>query len=395
MKILCVLGKHQYGTPSLGIGIEYSSFIPALKNLGHDVHHFESRDRSVYTDFAEQNKALLEIIREKSPDVMLAVQRNYEIWIETLQAIQNNSNTATVCWTTDDNWKYREVSRFIGRFYDVMTTTYPEVLPEYHNDGISNVLLTQWAANSEAIRSPVPAEKCRYQVSFVGSAHGDRKKRIHELRQRGIDVTCFGNGWPNGPVDVSMIPEIMQNSVISLNFGNSKKQGQIKARNFEVPGAGGFLLSETVPELELYYSIGKEIDVYRNTDDLVQKIHHYLSHPKERDAMALAGNQRTRQDHTYEMRLKEVLDYTINAKGNRQPSKQNKTFEFEKAVQAYRDTYYLRMLRNVLVIPATMIWGTYRGPRAARRLVFELSWRFCGKKTFSAAGLPGRMFPEQ
>ena len=43
------------------------------------------------------------------------------------------------------------------------------------------------------------------------------------------------------------IPEIMRQSVISLNFSNSRQGRQIKARTFEVPGAGGFLMTETAP----------------------------------------------------------------------------------------------------------------------------------------------------
>ncbi len=395
MKILCVFGKHQYGTPSLGVGIEYSSFIPALKNIGHEVIHFESRDRSSFSNFADLNQAILKTVEHESPDVMLVVQRNYEIWLETLNIIRENTNTATICWTTDDSWKYREVSRFIGKSYHAMTTTYPEILPKYHEDGISNVLLTQWAANSATIREPLHAGNCRYQVSFVGAAHGNRKIRIKELLKNGIDVTCFGNGWENGPVDVEDIPEIMRNSVISLNFANSKGQNQIKARNFEVPGAGGFLLTEAAPGLDAFYISGKEIEIFHNTKDLIEKIKYYLTNPEKRDSIAWAGNERTRQEHTYEMRMRKVLDFAISAKDSWLSSKDNLIPEFEQAVHAHRNTFFLKALRIILLFPSIILWGKNRGPRAARRLTFELSWRFYGKRTFSASGLPGRMFPEQ
>ena len=52
MKILCVFGKHHYGRPALGIGIEYAAFTSALRRLGHEVVHFESWDRSLYCDYA-------------------------------------------------------------------------------------------------------------------------------------------------------------------------------------------------------------------------------------------------------------------------------------------------------------------------------------------------------
>ena len=37
---------------------------------------------------------------------------------------------------------------------------------------------------------------------------------------------------------------------------------QIKGRNFEIPGCGGFLLTDYVPGLERYFQIGEEIVCY-------------------------------------------------------------------------------------------------------------------------------------
>ena len=54
----------------------------------------------------------------------------------------------------------------------------------------------------------------------------------------------------------------------------------------------------------------------------------------------------------------------------------------------------LRLLRWILVWGCSRIWGHSRGLRAARRIVFELSWRLVGEKTFSRSGWPARMFPE-
>ena len=396
MKILCVFGRYQYGDPSRGVGPEYACFIPALKSLGHDVVHFESWNRRCYSNYAELNKALLTTVNREHPDVMLVVQLNYEIWLETLRIIQAAGDVATICWTTDDSFKYREVSRFIGRSYHAMTTTYPEMLPRYQRDGIDNVLLTQWAANSQNLKEPLPAKECEYPVSFVGAAHGDRRKRIGALSKHGIYVLCFGYGWPSGPVASEEIPQIMRKSVISLNFANSRGRSQIKARTFEVPGAGGFLLTEYAPGLEKFYSIGNEIDVFSGTEELEEKINYYVSHPDKRDAIARAGFKRTEREHTYEIRMREVLDFTISSRDRstiafRKPI----TYSFDELARAHHVGSISRLLREMIVLPCVLIWGKRRGSRAARRLMFELSWRLYGKKTFTASGWPGRLFPEQ
>ena len=313
MKILCVFGRYQYGDVSRGLATEYGAFVPTLERLGHQVIHFESWDRSGYRDLADMNQRLLQVVDAEQPDVMLVVQTNYEIWLETLYAIKLRGTVATLCWTTDDSFKYRQVSRFLGPAFHAMTTTYPDKVADYHRDGISQVLLTKWAAASPNLRQPLPAAACRYKVSFVGAAHGNRKQRVARLRARGIEIDCFGYGWPNGPVAAEEIPEIMRHSAISLNFANSYGENQVKARTFEVPGAGSFLLTERAPFLEQCYVPGKEIEVFDDDRELVKKIHYYLDHPAERDAITQAGYERTCREHTYESRLQEALDFALRA----------------------------------------------------------------------------------
>lgn len=390
MRVLCVFGEHQYGDPSRGLGTEYAAFIPALRRLGHEVRHFESWDRGPYHDFAELNQRLLQEVDTFRPDVMLTVHMGYELWLETLELIRVRGDVATISWAADDSWKYREVSRFIGPAYHAMTTTYDYVVPQYHRDGIDHVLLTQWGVSSDWLAEPLPASQCRFQVTFVGAAHGNRRKLVERLRSAGIEVSCFGHGWPEGAIAMDRIPGIMRESVISLNFANSKGQNQIKARTFEVPGAGGFLLTEYVPGIERFYFPGKEIEVFHAYDELVEKIRHYLAHKDERDTIARAGFDRSRREHTYEQRMQRVLDYALSAKSKSPDHPAPRPFE--DALAAHRLTPSLRLLGNAMKGMGRLLFGPQRGPRAARRFMFELSWRLLGHHTYTAAGWPGRMF---
>jgi len=402
MKILCALGKYQYGDPARGLSTEYAAFLPALKNLGHAVVHFELWNRRAYPSYAHMNRLLCDAVDREHPDVLLTVQLQYEIFIETLDALRQRGEVATVCWTTDDSWKYRQVSRFIGRHYHAMTTTYPDLIPAYHRDGILHVLPTQWAARSDRLNPPLPFGRCRYPVSFVGEAHGNRKLRMKWLQDQGIAVACFGYGWPHGPVSADDVTGIMRDSVISLNFANARDQrNQMKARTFEVPGAGGCLLTETAPDLDNWYVPDQEIAVFKNDQELVEKIRFFLANPDIRDRIAMAGFQRTAADHTYEKRLASVLDLALSAKNaQRKNGCVHTAAPVSSRVQGnvpptpIRKDRPLLMLRNVLIWICRRIWGNTRGPRAARRIVFEMSWRLAGEKTFSASGWPARMFPE-
>ena len=51
-----------------------------------------------------------------------------------------------------------------------------------------------------------------------------------------------------------------------------------------------------------------------------------------------------------------------------------------------------RLLAGALAAPAVAAWGRRRGRRAARRVLFELSWRLAGERTYTSRGCPGRLF---
>ena len=397
MRILCVFGQHGYGDPQRGEGYEFTNFLPALRRLGHEVSLFESFSREPYADFAALNRALLQRVEETSPDVVFCVLMQYEVWIETMRLIRK-SGPLLVNWSTDDSWKYPMFSRLIGSEFDLYVTTYPNAMAWYQRDGIGNVHLSQWAANVETLTPPLPAVACRYPVSFVGAAYGNRPAMVEALRREGIDVACFGHGWPAGPVEAKQILEIVRASQINLNFSEGSRKGtgvtgdrQIKARVFEVPGYGGCLLTEQAPNLEKYFRIGEEVLTFEGPGDLVGTVKSLLADPSRRDAIAHQGFERVSREHTYDRRFDELLGAL-----SRQVAQRSRTAidwpEFEAAARRHRFGPALKLLRALTVACASLFWGKQRGPRVARRMVFELFWRLFGAHTYAAAGWPGRMF---
>lgn len=406
MKVLCVTGKHAYGRSNRGLGYEYLNFPPALRNLGFEVEVFDNLDRDTYSGFAELNRDLLTKALRYRPDFILFVLMHYEVWTETLDILRLELDAALVHWGTDDSWKYRQVSRHLAPHFDVHATTCRKAVVASQQDGLGNVVQTQWAANASALQEPLAADRCRYAVTFIGSNYGNRSAWINALRARGVEVVCFGHGWPGGAVPDERIPQIMRDSAISLNFGDSGivwngwipgRSRQIKARVFEVPGNGGFLLTELAEDLDRYFAIAREIETFGSPDELADKINYYLNHPSRRDEIAAAGHLRVKREHTYEERFKDLLSRAEALRRRAVKSRASTPAAdlppaFESAIRAHRVTPPLRLLRWVLLVPCVAIWGRQRGPRAARRILFELSWRFAGAVTYSARGWPGRLF---
>lgn len=403
MKILCVLGEHNYGDPARGGCYEYVNFLPAIRNLGHQVVFFESLNRNTYRDFADLNRKFLEKVQAEKPDIILCVLLGYEIWLETFQLVRDGTNAIIINWSTDDSWKYEQFSRYVAPAFHIYATTYSEALDKSKRDGHNNFILTQWAANSANLAEPLHASQCHYRVSFIGTAYGNRSKWIVALETYGIKVECFGHGWKNGPISAEEIPKIMRDSIVSLNFGDSGllihgfipgRSRQIKARVFEVPGAGGFLMTENAEGLDKFYRIGAEISIYDGIQDLVENIRYFIEHSDERDRIALEGYLRTRDKHTYELRFGKLFDAAAMQRKEGIFDEQH-GIDFEKydVIEKMHVTgLMLKLLKILLQFPCVLIWRETRGPRAARRFLFELSWRFVGKKTYTASGWPGRLF---
>ncbi|RLL51948.1 hypothetical protein D8Y20_08025 [Mariprofundus sp. EBB-1] len=405
MKVLCVFGKHNYGDPARGLGYEYSNFIPALENLGHEVVFFESLNKSSYHDFADMNRQLLQLVDSEQPDLIFCVFMTYEIWMETLQLIRDGSHAALIHWAADDSWKYEQFSKFIAPFFDLYVTTYPSALKKSIADGLNNFTLSQWAADSSHMLPPLMSKECQYQVSFIGSNYGNRAEWVESLKDRGIHVDTFGYGWPAGPVAAEKITEIMRASQISLNFGDSGvviedgkhvRSRQIKARVFEVPGAGGLLATEPAEHLDEFFELGKEMVVFENIDELANHIRELLAHPEKRDTIALAGFERTKNEHTYESRFGCIIEEALAKRLLRCTADHGVDFTaFDKLARAYQPHLLLCFLKYILLLPCILIWGKRRGPRAARRLLYEFSWRYLGKKTYSVTNWVGRIFYKQ
>jgi spore maturation protein CgeB len=402
MKILCVFGRYAYGDPKRGEGYEHANFIPALQALGHEVSLFDCYDRAAYHDFAELNRQLIETVAATRPDVLFCVLMHYEVWSETLDLIRTATPAALINWGTDDSWKFWQFSRFMAPHFDLCATTDASAFHAARDLGLEAIVRSQWAAPATNSADPIPSASCLYDVSFVGAAYGDRKRWIDTLRAHDIAVACFGHGWDSGVIASGDVQRIYRQSRISLNLADSglQLQGgrlvrsrQIKARTFEVPMAGGFLLTQPSDSLADYFEDGREVATFTDHATLIDRVRHYLVHPAERDAVASAGAKRARVEHTYEARFVPLLVQAI-ARAQQRGSREWRLSAdmIEPAAARHRAGPVARALGSVASRIGSLAFGKRRGPRAARRALYEMSWRLAGARTYSAAGLPGRLF---
>ena len=110
-----------------------------------------------------------------------------------------------------------------------------------------------------------------------------------------------------GAGTLTEMPKIFQASKINLNITMRPIETGLSLRIWDVLGCGGFLMTNYQAEIPEYFEIGKDLEVYESTEDLIQKTDYYLHHEAERMKIALHGYEKTARYHTYEMRLAEMI----------------------------------------------------------------------------------------
>lgn len=105
------------------------------------------------------------------------------------------------------------------------------------------------------------------------------------------------------------MPKIFYLSKINLNISSRSIETGIPQRVWDIMAVGGFCLTNYQPEIEDYFEIGKEIEVFHNLQELTEKIDYYLKHEEARVRIAINGYKKVRKLHSYEKRMEEVLEW--------------------------------------------------------------------------------------
>lgn len=146
----------------------------------------------------------------------------------------------------------------------------------------------------------------------------ERKELLKAVSERFLTVIYTDSdtaGLPQlqnkGKADyLTRMPLVFANSRINLNITLRSIESGIPLRALDILACGGFLLSNFQPELAEYFEEGKELVLFYDKQDCLDKISYYLSHEKEREAIAKAGHKKVRDSFSYAPRLKRMLEMT-------------------------------------------------------------------------------------
>ena len=112
---------------------------------------------------------------------------------------------------------------------------------------------------------------------------------------------------------IKQMPQVFYKSKINLNITLRSIVSGIPLRALDIMGCAGFLLTNYQPELAEYFEPGRDFVYYDNLTDLTQKTDYYLSHAKEREAIAQSGYHQVQRLFSYETQLSKILQYVYNS----------------------------------------------------------------------------------
>lgn len=299
----------------------------AFAELGHDVSYFDYDRRPLSlalvpkplratSGYAEklalaQNRGLASTVRRVRPQLVLVV-KGFEIAEATRAALAESGARLSGYWI-DDPLDHERGLR-LARACDLFFTNDRESVGRYRAEGVARVEHLPSSA-STALFHPLGIER-DLEIAFLGTRSEKRAALLDELKE--FPVHVFGPGWlkkgvggkvrAHAPAFGEAANRIYNRARINLNVHNWAGVGSaVNLRLFEVPAAGGFLLSDWVDEIAECYVAGEHLACFRGTAELKEKLEHFLSRPDECQRIASAGREHFLAHHTYAVRAGQIL----------------------------------------------------------------------------------------
>ncbi|TLS36894.1 CgeB family protein [Pseudalkalibacillus caeni] len=234
-------------------------------------------------------------------------------------------------WLVDDPYNITNHIRKAAP-YDFVITQESSCVSAYNQANIKAIYLPL-AVNPNFYHpiKDVPA-KYKHDICFVGTGLKNRIKLFDELTPflQNLDFIIIGPKWDSltnynllkaGIIKKSISPtevakyyngaKIVLNIHRDLNDINRNPElipaNTPNNRTFDIAACQAFQLADYRADIVNLYNIDKELITFSSVSDLKNKIDYYLKNDKLRNEIALNGYRRTKANHTYTIRMKELV----------------------------------------------------------------------------------------
>jgi spore maturation protein CgeB len=275
------------------------------------------------------NRAFVQTVAKLAPDAVFFL-KGETIYASAIRRARERYNPVLVQWYPDGpfNVEVKNATRdSIASIplFDIYYIYARSLIAPLQIAGARRVEYLPFCYDPDMLRPPATIseeDRLKYatDVVFAGTWEPMREWWLEQLT--GIGLSIWGNSWEMAKADSPAmtswkgkavygeeISKLFAVSKIHLNFLREQNKDSNNVRTFEIPGFGGFLLTQRSREqAEELYVEGKEIVCFDTVDELIDKARYYLLHEDERLAIAGRGHARAVQEHQAIHRLRRVVD---------------------------------------------------------------------------------------
>ena len=323
----------------------------AIRALGHSLCTFDDRDflfpgrlREAIPplgslDLRRLNRRLADAVRRERPDLLLCA--GGERILPATVGAARLAGTTTILWTIDPV-KPDDPRIPLAPHFDCVFCGGREMVEALHGTTLPNGPHWLPFACDPEFHHPVdaspggrPPDAC--DIAFVGSLHsGMYPRRLAMLETLAdFDLGVWGPGAQDLPASSPISARVRGDQipyeewtriysaakiVLCAHYdGPGPRSMQASPRVYEILACGGFLLCDDQPDVRTLFEDGKDLVIFRDPDDLRQKVRHYLAHPEERRAIAGRGREKVLAGHTYRHRIASLLTTVTGTPWESQP----------------------------------------------------------------------------
>ncbi|MDQ0660575.1 glycosyltransferase [Paenibacillus sp. W2I17] len=281
--------------------------------------------------------AMLQEASQHRPDVVLVMNGLHVFPADHVEQVNGIRalGIRTAVWFVDDPY-FTEDTTSLCQHYDVVFTHEEAAVPFYLGHGANQVIYMPLAVNPGMFQPRRAAPQHQHDICFIGTGFWNRIALFDELAPFLADKKVFiaGSQWnrlarfdvlgrfihegwiaPGETVDYYNGAKIVINIHRTCENGEDNRNTHhleghsINPRTYEISACGTMQITDARADLPRYYKPGYDIETFTNAAELQRKIHYYLKHEEERQAMAWRGLLTTMNQHTFTRRIGQLLEH--------------------------------------------------------------------------------------
>ena len=278
------------------------------------------------------NLQAVKLAQRHKPDLVVVLKG--EVFLpETIDRIRTVAAGPVVQWCGDDPTWFPNITA-AAHLYKRFFLAEPSYSADLTRYGVQAEFLphaadpTAWSAG--VVDPQIPS----FDVVFVGDsrhnmghlpASRERVELVEAVAQAGVSLGLWGRGWEKLEerysarrhhcgltlLPASRVAAVYRAAKVVLNIHHAQMREGVNMRTFEIPAAGAFQLSDYKTRMDKLFRIDHEIAIFRDRDELIDRVHSHLADAKGRRAIADAGRERVLRDHTYTVRMRQLVERAV------------------------------------------------------------------------------------